>query len=482
MATMNRISIQLVLLVYLPLSIASTAVVWKTFDVVEALVERRLEKEIELVARTMRLPVEQALRAGNLREMEQALNATFEIDRVYGAYVYDADGRRIALAGSSRPGPRNREEAAEMVQQGEELGRYLELSGEPVFSYFVPLTGISGTIDGLLQVVRLESEISESLERLRQRGWVVWFIVLLGLLGIVVLGHRVVVGRPLERLVGSMSRVERGEREHRAAETGPHELRTTALALNRMLDAIETMQQALDSERLRHQELSARMREQQHLATLGRFSSGVAHELGAPLTVIDGDARRLLQKADSGDADTRRRLGRMREQIRRTRDLIAQLMEFVRGEQRRKSRIRAATVLDRVRVGVRPEAESRDVCIEVMDVDPDLAVDAYPIRLEHALLNLARNAVQAARHRVCIGAKSGDGTVVFFVEDDGPGVPEDVRERIFEPFHSGRKNGRGTGLGLAIVKSVAEDHGAQVVVRTSPELGGSRFELVMGLD
>lgn len=476
---MKRISSQLIMFVYLPLIVASSAVVWKTFDVVESLVEHRLEKEIELVARTMRLPVEQALRDDDLKGMENTLNATFDIDRVYGAYVYDSEGQRIALAGGARPGPANRLEAVEMVRLGEERGRYLELSGEPVFSYFVPLTGVSGRIDGLLQVVRLQSEISDRLEQMRQRGLLIWSGVLLALLGIVVLGNRKVVSRPLERLVTSMARIEGGDQSHRARETGPSEIRATASALNRMLDAIGRMQQALDSERRQHTELSARMREERHLATLGRFSSGVAHELGAPLTVIDGDARRLLRLCDADEPDVTRRLKRIREQIRRTRDLIAQLMEFVRGEQHRKHRVQAARLLNRVVAGAKPEAETRDVHLEAPAVDPELALDVYPIRLEHALLNLVRNALQAARSHVRISARAADGHVEFIVEDDGPGVPEELRERIFEPFHTGRESSEGTGLGLAIVKSVAEDHGAKIRVERSEELGGSRFTLSM---
>lgn len=476
---MKRISSQLIALVYLPLIVASSAVVWKTFDVVESLVEHRLEKEIELVARTMRLPVEQAFRDDDLQRMEHTLNATFDIDRVYGAYVYDSEGTRIALAGGARPGPADRQEAVEMVRLGEERGRYLELSGEPVFSYFVPLTGVSGRIDGLLQVVRLQSEISDRLEQMRHRGVFIWSGILLVLLGIVVVGNRTVVSRPLERLVTSMARIEAGDRDHRAAETGPSEIQATASALNRMLDAIERMQQTLDSERRQHAELSARMREQQHLATLGRFSSGIAHELGAPLTVIDGDARRLLRQCDSGDSRSGRRLKRIREQIRRTRDLIAQLMEFVRGEQHRKHRVKAARLVNRVVAGARPEAESRDVQIETPIIDPELVLDVYPIRLEHALLNLLRNAVQAARSRVRISAQRAGETLEFSVEDDGPGIPDDMRERIFEPFHSGHESSEGTGLGLAIVKSVAEDHGASIRVERSQDLGGSRFTLAM---
>jgi signal transduction histidine kinase len=78
--------------------------------------------------------------------------------------------------------------------------------------------------------------------------------------------------------------------------------------------------------------MERRMLAQENLARLGRFSSGVAHELSAPLTVIDGDARRL-QRSPSLSDDAARRLTRMRRQVERTRELIGQLMEFARSEQ-----------------------------------------------------------------------------------------------------------------------------------------------------
>jgi signal transduction histidine kinase len=167
----------------------------------------------------------------------------------------------------------------------------------------------------------------------------------------------------------------------------------------------------------------------------------------------------------------------MREQIQRTRELIAQLMEFVRGEPRSKLPLGASRLLSRVVAGARPEADARGVEIETRPVGSELEIDAYAVRLEHALLNLVRNAIQAARHRVRVSVEQPDEGVALVVEDDGPGVPADQRERIFEPFHTGR--GEGTGLGLAIVKSVAEDHRAGVRIGSSADLGGSRFEILI---
>lgn len=476
---MYSLRTQLILLIFLPLTLLATIVVWTTFQAVEGLVEHRLEKEIELVARAMRVPVEQALNEGDLGRVQQSLDAVFDIGRVYGAYVFDADGRRVATAGEVGPGWQEQAEAAELVAIGEELGRYADFSGEPVYSYFVPLTGPAGRIEGLLQVVRQESDIAQRLNSLRDRGWWIWGGVVLLMLGVLVIGHRLAVVRHLERLLASMRRVEGGDSVHRAALAGPMEVSSLAGGLNNMLDAIDGMQRELENQRREHLKMTERLRVQENLAALGRFSSGVAHELGAPLSVIDGDARRLLAK-EGFDDDACRRLERMRRQVHRTRQLIRQLMEFVRSDRRDPVQVPVKRLLQQVASSTEPQTEAREVELILAEVDPDLVVSGFEIRLEHAVLNLVRNAIQAARAKVLLSARCEDGDLRITVEDDGPGVPEDEHLRIFEPFHSSREDGEGTGLGLAIVRAVAEEHRARIEVGRSASLGGGRFELIFG--
>ncbi len=467
---MNSLRSQLILQIALPLAMLMSLVLWTTFQAVGSLLEQRLKKEIELVAQAMRVPVQRALVEGDLARVQQTLNAVFEIDPVYGAYVFDGQGRRVAVAGEIGPGWREQIEAAELVAIGEEMGRYADFSGEAVFSYFVPLTDRTGRIAGLLQVVRQESEIAARLDRLRARAaWIGALMVLLMLI-VLVVGHRLAVVRPLEALLISMRRVESGESNHRAAVAGPRELASLASGLNRMLDGIDAMQAELGHQR-------EQLRRQENLAALGRFSSGVAHELGAPLTVIDGDARRLQALAGL-DSDAGRRLSRMRQQIDRTRQLIRQLMEFVRSDRRQAEPIALRRLLEQVAGSAAPQCEALKVELSLEPPAAGLVVTGFEIRLEHAVLNLVRNAIQAAQGRVLLSASDQQDALRIVVEDDGPGVPEDQYERIFEPFYSARPEGEGTGLGLAIVRTVADEHGARVLVDRSERLGGSRFQLV----
>lgn len=464
----------LVLYVFVPIAVVTTLLVWTAYLTVENLVENRLEKEIELVARSLRMPVEGALREGNPRRLGEALGAVSEIGRVYGAIVYDSEGRRIAVAGDAMPGPAEQIQAAELVALGEERGGYARVAGEAVYSYFVPLSTRLGRIDGLLQVVREESDIERRLGQIRIIGSATLIGTLAVMLLVLILGHRIALMKPVERLLTDMRRVERGDRAWRANVGSPRELAQLASGVNHMLDALDQAESEVAERRRAEVRLNERIQQQEREAALGRFSASVAHELGAPLSVIQADVRRLAPKID--DDDGQRRLGRIRDQLERTRRLISQLMGLVREQPARPEPVDLARVVERAVDGARPEADSRGISIELgaLDARP---IEGVAIRIEHAVLNLVRNAVQAARQRVAVSLSSDETGVSVVVEDDGPGVSPELREEIFEPFESRRRDGSGTGLGLSIVQSAAEVHAGDVVVGASDRLGGSRFEL-----
>ena len=114
-------------------------------------------------------------------------------------------------------------------------------------------------------------------------------------------------------------------------------------------------------------------------------------------------------------------------------------------------------------------------------VEPlDLAVTAGAVRLQQVLLNLLSNAADAAEQssdrRIRIVASRHDGKVLIDVRDYGPGVPDSVRERIFDPFYSTKGVGKGLGLGLSISYNIIKDFGGQLTV-SNPPGGGALFQI-----
>ena len=130
---------------------------------------------------------------------------------------------------------------------------------------------------------------------------------------------------------------------------------------------------------------------------------------------------------------------------------------------------------------IRQEAEEAQVDVGVdIGGSAGRVVRCDPVRMEAALIHLLRNAVQAAGSGGTVRARleAADEWVRFIVDDDGPGVPREVRERLFDPFFTTKPVGSGSGLGLAVVHGVADEHSGTAAIAAAP-MGGARFLLTI---
>ncbi|HSL26382.1 MAG TPA: ATP-binding protein [Acidimicrobiia bacterium] len=113
-----------------------------------------------------------------------------------------------------------------------------------------------------------------------------------------------------------------------------------------------------------------------------------------------------------------------------------------------------------------------------LDLDPDLGlVEARGVGLSQVVTNLIDNALQAAAHRVTVRTRPEIDTVTVEVEDDGPGIPDHVRERIWDPFFTTKPPGKGSGLGLAIVRRIVSEHDGSISVESAP--GATKFSVTV---
>lgn len=462
----------LLLQVALPLLLVVAALLYSGMSRFERIAEQRLQHEIQLVARAIRLPVGAAMERGDLTQVRASLDAVFEIGQVYGAYLFDAQGQPVSVRGAVEPEPIEAQRLNHLIASGRHSGRYERIEGRRVYSYFVPLFDPTGKPNGLLQITRKRSDFDAEFRQMEILAWSVFggvaMLVIVGLL----LTHQRAIGRHVDALLDTMRRVEHGHRQ-RAAVRGPAELALLAQALNRMLDAIDRATERLLQQRRARRLLAQRLRETETMAALGELAGGVAHELGAPLSVVDGRARRLQRRCD--DPDSRAEIDAIRAQVQRMSATVRQLLAFGR---ERPGRLRTLAVSELVARAVAGEAAEQRVEIRP---GPEAVVQGDPLRLEQALANLLRNALQAApQSRIEISWECADDELSLWVDDAGPGIDAAVRERIFAPFFTTRRPGEGTGLGLAIVASVAREHDGHILIEDSP-LGGARFGLVLPL-
>ena len=199
--------------------------------------------------------------------------------------------------------------------------------------------------------------------------------------------------------------------------------------------------------------------------------AGIAHEVRNPLGGLELYAG-LLREGLAEQPERLAEIARVEREIGYLKDVVTDFLEFARRPAPVLEAVPARELLDEVAELCRPRRRWPDVAGGVRAVAWWRARDRAQLR--RALLNLAKNAVAAAAPagQVVLAARRDGARIAWEVRDSGPGVPDEIRDKIFTPFFTTRE--RGTGLGLAFVEEIARDHGGPVTVDRAPE-GGARF-------
>lgn len=202
---------------------------------------------------------------------------------------------------------------------------------------------------------------------------------------------------------------------------------------------------------------------ERRLASLGEMSAVLAHEIRNPLASLKGNAQLLAATLPSGEKP-RAKAERVVDEAVRLEQLITDLLQFVRTGEIRRAPVDPGAL-------VREAAGSVEgaVTIDIAGAPANWTLDAGRIR--QVVVNLVDNAV-AAGPPASASVRATNGKLVIEVADHGPGIPEEDRERIFEPFFTGKT--QGTGLGLAVARRVIEQHGGTIAVHDNPG-GGALF-------
>jgi signal transduction histidine kinase len=205
------------------------------------------------------------------------------------------------------------------------------------------------------------------------------------------------------------------------------------------------------------------------------FVAIASHELRTPATSVYGALATVQSRKDLPE-ETREQLIEMAyDQADRLRRLIEQLLDLSRLDGRAISVTPRPIVLRSALGDIVRTTTPSDLPVE-LDVPGDLAAVADPLVLERVLSNLLANAVRHGEPPILVRAEQRDRHLRIAVEDAGTGIPEELRERLFERFSRG-ESGRGSGLGLAIARAYARAHGGELVYHEGD--GGAHFELIV---
>jgi signal transduction histidine kinase len=308
-------------------------------------------------------------------------------------------------------------------------------------------------------------------------------IAVMGLVALVAglglwISERVVEGidRPLAALGLHLHRLARGDFKRQMPDQGPAELQALGRAVNDMTADLDRLYAEERERRASAEALATRERE---LSAAKEFwTNTLVHDLKGPLTLISGWSE-LLEHGHQGQLAPAQR--QAIQQIKQATNALEELVLDINDSFRLAADalpIHRAAVVPALLLGrVADEYRGLDRPVPDLHLGPDLApVQADARLLSRVLHNLIGNAYKHAgpTAQVALSARPTEHGILFAIDDDGPGIPETERERIFERFIQGRGARRGSGLGLAFCKLVVEQLGGQIWADASP-LGGTRL-------
>lgn len=386
----------------------------------------------------------------------------------------------------------------------QEYYRQMEVAGEPVFRYVVPLRmekeclachgGPAGQLDitnypregykegQLGGAISVTLPMADAMARIRlhavRQVWVIVGITAVSLLVLYGL-TRYLVTDPLSRLAAIATRIGSGHLEihprelpllQRSVEWGLVSVNLSAMAQS--LKDLYTSLEDKVAERTRELEQANRLQSQ--------ILTTVSHELRTPLTSIIAFTELLLQQAKGREQEY---LEDVLDSSRRLLVMVNNLLDLSRLEAGRVELFTDLLELPEVITGVvralQPLAARKSIALIVQPMDQIPLVLADPIRLQQILTNLLGNALKFTPDggQITISATRVDSFVELCVADTGPGVPSEYRSHIFEAFRQAEGRGAqhpGSGLGLAVARNLVELHGGSIRVEEAPG-GGSRF-------
>ncbi|MEC8555395.1 MAG: HAMP domain-containing sensor histidine kinase [Planctomycetota bacterium] len=337
--------------------------------------------------------------------------------------------------------------------------------------------------------------------RQRYRGWQAGLAVSFSCVLITVIAtfvyFRQFVVKPFKELLLGSERIANGEFDHRIQMDSEDELADLASALNGMTDRFVRIRDNLN------EQVSQRTQEvvrSEQLASVGFLAAGVAHEINNPMATIAWSAEALEMRIHEVIHDgksmakdgrytltseqmdiVRDYLRRIQDEAFRCKDITERLLDFSRlGESSRKQETDIHEAVADVCELVRHLGQYRNRTLE-FEGRPETVACVSPTEFKQVVLNLLTNALDASEDgsQVRVTLQASKQEFFLTIEDHGCGMTEEVKQQLFEPFFTRRRDGRGTGLGLSITYQIVQDHGGSLVPSSDGPGTGSTMLLTL---
>jgi signal transduction histidine kinase len=342
---------------------------------------------------------------------------------------------------------------------GSSFQRQIQLLGSDYLQFTYPLTDVDGASVGDLRILRSFKGALDQITAVRSRLAILWLGAVLAGIGITYLLARRLL-KPVDELDRAAAKIATGNYNVRVPVEGGGEIGRLAETFNSMCASLSKAREDLIR--------------QERIATIGRLSTSIIHDLRNPLAAIYGGAEMLVDTKLSG-AQVERLATNIYKASRQVQSLLQELADVTQGRGHAREVCRLREVVTAAYEPLAAIAESRGVTVRIdLEEDMELPLDRSP--MERVFQNLLSNAIEAMPDggSVSVRADRRDGEIVVSVEDTGPGIPASIAAQLFEPFvTAGKKNG--VGLGLALSRETVVSHGGDLWSDRKED--GARFVL-----
>ncbi len=426
---------------------------------------------VKMLLITLRIPATDAREAFTLAASIESgkLRAATARSRGFKATIFDHDGRPILeqYDGADQPASHWISEPEQGAQASVSTAVEFVENGVPMIGAYAPLA--DGTLWAAIQI---PSSAVYLTARELLSNLVIAALLLFALAAAASLVFARRLSRPLERLTSAAQKVGRGDFNVTVESESRDEIGTLSRSFNHMTNELQEREKKLSM-------ANAALVQSEKLAAFGQLGAGIAHEVKNPLAGILGYTQLALRKLDE-ESPFRKNLKIIETETRRCTEIISNLLKFARQDSALMEPIDINTVVEAALQIVDHQLGVNNIKISKQLATGLPLCNGNANQLQQAIMNFAINAQQA------IGSDGGNfavstqqdahGGVTIIIDDDGPGIPEEIRDKVFEPFFTTKPAGQGTGLGLSVTYGIIKDHGGEIRIEDAPA-GGTRIRV-----
>lgn len=513
----HTLAFKLIIFIFLALLIVTVGIVYVRVQAQNSIIEQTIHVCAERASAFAKVALHQGMQENHPEVITQTINdigSTPDIERIS---LYDKDGR---IAYSSDTTQINRivqtsdlacapchggSEDFTQTSSKEFVRIYDAGDGQRVLGLITPINNLPScssapchahpagqTVLGVLDVQMSLVKMDQHAEALRTGVVASIFVTFLILAAGTAIFVYFFVHKPVRSIIAGTDRLASGDLSYKIPLTRKDELGQLVVSFNRMAEELERTKEELvewsgtleDKVAAKTEELNkvqAQILHMEKMASLGKLSSVIAHELNNPLAGILTYARLIEKRLGLPELDEAKRaamvkdIGLIADETRRCGDIVKNLLFFARGRQGEYRQADLNEVIEKTIMLVHHKIDLYEIQLEVHVPEQTVLATCDQNQIQQAVLAIIINAIEAMHDggRLIVTLLRSTDDAVIRIADTGVGISAADQRHIFEPFFTTKEEGHGTGLGLSVAYGIVQSHEGRITVESAPGKGAA---------